>query len=284
MVFTIAKQCNKSNINFQILCFDDGSDEKWKEKNKELAHKIHVNYTEMPENLGRSKIRNWLGNSAYFEYLLFLDGDSTIPGKNFIRNYLEQLPTDSVLYGGTSYKKSPPTAKRKYLHWLYGRKAESLPASKRRKYPYRHFHTNNFIVPASVFKDFRFNEDIKGYGYEDLLYAANLQNHKVEIKHIDNPVIHDGLEYNHAFIEKTKQAIKNLTFLYRNQMLTDTSLTHAYEKLVRYKLSDTFEKIFEKWMLHKVNGNLMSEKPNLRYFQLWKLYTFIQEVKDHSPS
>ncbi|MBK9736768.1 MAG: glycosyltransferase family 2 protein [Saprospiraceae bacterium] len=39
----------------------------------------------MSENLGRSKIRNWLGKAAYFEYILFLDGDSTIKSKDFIK-------------------------------------------------------------------------------------------------------------------------------------------------------------------------------------------------------
>ena len=73
LVYSLAKQCIKANINYQILCFDDKSEDKWKEKNSELASKININYTELSENLGRSRIRNWLGKAAYFEYLLFLD-------------------------------------------------------------------------------------------------------------------------------------------------------------------------------------------------------------------
>ncbi|MBK6783466.1 MAG: glycosyltransferase family 2 protein [Saprospiraceae bacterium] len=89
LAYSLANQCTKLNINYQILCFDDGSDVKYKQKNGELAFKMNINYTELPENLGRSKIRNWLGKSAYFEYLLFLDGDSGVRDKNFIKNILK---------------------------------------------------------------------------------------------------------------------------------------------------------------------------------------------------
>ena len=89
--YTLVKQCNKLNINYQVLCFDDGSEQKYKEFNKELAFKINVNYTEMPENLGRSKIRNWLGKAAYYEYILFLDGDSTIKNKDFIKTIRDDI-------------------------------------------------------------------------------------------------------------------------------------------------------------------------------------------------
>ncbi len=86
LVYTLSKQCNKLKIRHQILCFDDFSDQKYKDLNKELAFKIDINYTEIPENLGRSRIRNWLGKAAYFEYLLFLDGDTVVKSKDFIKN------------------------------------------------------------------------------------------------------------------------------------------------------------------------------------------------------
>ncbi|MFZ1582371.1 MAG: glycosyltransferase [Saprospiraceae bacterium] len=103
LVFTLMKQCNKLNINYQILCFDDCSDQKYKDMNQELAFKINVNYTEMTENLGRSKIRNWLGKAAYFDYILFLDGDSTVKNKDFIKNYINLVQPDQVIYGGRQY-------------------------------------------------------------------------------------------------------------------------------------------------------------------------------------
>ncbi|MBK9735053.1 MAG: glycosyltransferase family 2 protein [Saprospiraceae bacterium] len=130
LVYTLAKQCNKLNINYQILCFDDLSEKKNTNKKQELAFKVNINYTEMSENLSRSKIRNWLGKAAYFEYILFLDGDSTIKSKDFIKNYVSALPTEAVIYGGRKYATKKPTNTKKILHWLYGTKREALSAKK----------------------------------------------------------------------------------------------------------------------------------------------------------
>ncbi|MCZ2338586.1 MAG: glycosyltransferase [Chitinophagales bacterium] len=47
LVDTLMKQCQKLDINFQILCFDDCSEPKYRKLNKELAFRINVNYTEM---------------------------------------------------------------------------------------------------------------------------------------------------------------------------------------------------------------------------------------------
>jgi len=115
LAYTLAKQCSKAGIPYQILCFDDGSQQKYRDLNRELGQKMHINYTEMPENLGRSRIRNWLGKLAAFDYILFLDGDSTVKSKDFIQKYLSCLPAQGILYGGRVYTSRKP-AKKKRLH------------------------------------------------------------------------------------------------------------------------------------------------------------------------
>ncbi len=278
LVYTLVKQCNKANINYQILCFDDASELKYKEMNKELASKINVNYTEMSENLGRSKIRNWLGKAAYYEYILFLDGDSTIKSKDFIKNYLVCLPTDSVIYGGRQYIRKKPRSKKKILHWKYGLKREALSAIKRSKDSYLNFQSNNFLMPENVFKANLFDEKINGYGYEDLLYAVELQKKSIPIKHIDNPVIHEGLEINTVFIKKTENAVKNLAELYKEGKIKATRLTLSYERLKEYKLLSAFEWSYCK-LKDKVQVSILSENPSVFLFNMWKLHLFTQILK-----
>lgn len=277
LVYILAKQCSKANINYQILCFDDGSEEKYKKLNQELAFKIHVNYTEMPENLGRSKIRNWLGKAAYFEYILFLDGDSTVKSKDFIKTYVQQLPTNQVIYGGRMYAPKKPRAKKKILHWKYGMQREALSVKQRSKDRYLNFQSNNFLIPESIFKENLFDENIEGYGYEDLLYALELKNKKINILHIHNPVLHDGLENQADFIKKSDQAIKNLVILYKNGSLTTTRLIKSYEKLQTYGLINTFEWIYQKLEVN-INRSLNSDNPSIMLFNLWKLHLFIHYV------
>ena len=46
LVEELLDQCGKANIPFEILCFDDGSTEKWKKKNKVINARFGVNYVE----------------------------------------------------------------------------------------------------------------------------------------------------------------------------------------------------------------------------------------------
>ncbi len=278
LVYTLVKQCNKLNINYQVLCFDDGSEQKFREMNKELAFKINVNYTEMPENLGRSKIRNWLGKAAFYEYILFLDGDSTVKSKDFIKTYLQHLPTEAVIYGGRSYTPKPPRSKKKLLHWKYGTKREALSAKKRKKDPYLNFQSNNFLIPSALFAKHLFDEKVEGYGYEDLLYAFDLQKKGISILHIDNPVIHDGLEINTDFIKKTAHAIHNLVKLYLAKKIPETRLIKRYHQLRDFGLLGSFEWTYLK-LEEKIKKNMVSDTPTIALFNLWKLQLFIKGIK-----
>lgn len=278
LVYALANQCTKAGIPFQILCFDDGSLPKYKEKNKELAFKMNINYTELPENLGRSRIRNWLGKAAYFEYLLFLDGDSGVRDKHFIKNYLSGLPYEGVVYGGRSYQKKKPANPKKILHWKYGMRRESLSAKSRNKQPYLNFQSNNFLVPAKVFEKVHFQENVDGYGYEDLQYALQLQKVGIPIKHIQNPIFHDGLETNVQFIQKTKKSIENLIFLEKKKQIPKTRLQDFNDKLKYFGLQS-----FVFFLLQKsapmIEKNLMSSRPSVILFNLWKLFIYLDKTQ-----
>lgn len=278
LVTTLVKQCNKAGIRYQILCFDDGSTEKYKKINQHLAHTINVNYTELQENLGRSRIRNWLGKAAYFEYLLFLDGDSKITSNNFIKAYIQSLEKDTVISGGRIYSKSKPRSAKKMLHWKYGTSRESLKAKKRNRQPYLNFHSNNFVIPAHIFAKYPFDQSVKGYGYEDTLYAERLKNDNIRIKHIDNPTVHTGLETNDVFIKKTINAIDNLATLYKSSKLKETRLIKHYEFLNDYELWGLFERLYH-FRGQKIEADLQSDNPSITNFNLWKLYTFGQKLK-----
>jgi len=278
-VYTLSKQCNKLNVNYQILCFDDGSEQKYKDLNHELAFKIHINYTEMPQNLGRSRIRNWLGKAAYFDYLLFLDGDSVVKSKDFIKKYIDQLDPSKIIYGGREYSSKKPRATKKILHWKYGIERESKKANARKKDPYLHFQSNNFIIPQNIFNKFPFDEEIQGYGYEDLLYASQLKKDGIGINHIDNPIIHDGLEIHTVFIKKTENALNNLAFLYSRDANFTTTLIQMYRRLEKYGFLPFFENIYKK-ISTSISKNMYSQNPSIFLFNLWKLFYFIQKMKE----
>ena len=77
-----------ADIDFEIIIIDDASEEEFKIKNRTLDKLDKVKYIEEAQNLGRSRIRNKLADMASFQYLLFIDCDSAISGKDYIKNYI----------------------------------------------------------------------------------------------------------------------------------------------------------------------------------------------------
>ena len=274
LVKDLAYQCNRQKITYEIICFDDGSRQLYKDKNEVLRSVFRVNYVELSENLGRAKIRNWLAKSARFDHLLFLDGDSKLINKSFIKNYVEHLPSNKVIVGGRIYKLKQPKNVKKVLHWKYGSLRESLTAAKRQKAGFIHFHSNNFIIPADIFDKHKFDTKINGYGYEDLVFAQELETAGHQIMHIDNPTRHNKIENVDAFLAKTTEGIGNLHSLYKSGRLKTTRLIKAYEMLKKYKLLAMTTKYMGKKVNH-YEENIRSPKPSIRKFNLWKLYQFI---------
>lgn len=266
--------CISENIKFEIICFDDGSEKAFKEINTELKHISNCTYTELPQNIGRSAIRNKLAQNANYLNLLFLDCDSALPDKNFIKNYLPYFDKTNVVYGGREYEKKRP-AKEFILRWKYGQERETISVKERKKDPYLHFLTNNFLINKNIFRTLQFNETLKGYGHEDTLFALELKNIKIEIEHIHNPVYHIGLETCDEFLTKTEEGIENLIKLksYNNVDLDSVKLVAFEKKLAKYKIAFLpvlFYRIFKPLILN----NLHSLDPSLKMFDLFKYVAY----------
>ena len=265
------KQASETESPFEILCYDDGSSSEFKRMNKEVSNLKNTTYKELPENIGRSRIRNLLADNARFEYLLFLDCDSRINHDDFIMKYCINKVSNAVLYGGRSYQKEPPKEKEKFLRWLYGVNRECIPASVRRQNSYKSFMTNNFLIPKHLFNDIRFEESLVGYGHEDTLFGYNLKLKKIPIAHIDNPLMHIGLETAEEFIRKTEEGLKNLSFLANNKLLDNDVRVLNYFNLA--KRLGIIGLVLNLYLKQKKNilKNLLSTKPNLTLFDMYKI-------------
>ena len=119
-----------------------------------------------------------------------------------------------------------------------------------------------------------FDETIKGYGHEDTVFGIQLQRLGVEVKHIDNPVVHVGIEDNATFLLKTQKALGNLYALYAPgnypELLEVSKILSLYrqiEKLHGVKFVAGIGRFVEKAM----RRNLLSSAPSLRVFDLYKL-------------
>ncbi len=269
LVGQLVGQCKSSGIPYEILCFDDGSETGFKEKNRLLEYDKVV-YREMTKNHGRSAIRNVLGEAARFPYLLFMDCDSRVVASDYIKKYCDHLSPDTLLYGGRCYSPQKPKDPALLFHWTYGKKREESPAEKRRIHPWHSFMTNNFLIPKAVFQQINFDESLTQYGHEDTLFGLELARKNIGIKHLDNPLEHIGLEPVDIMIKKTEQGLQNLFSLWKKGTPIDTKLLNLF---IRIKKKGMTAFIGRQFYLYKpiILFQLKSKLPSLYLFDFYKL-------------
>ncbi|WP_425421259.1 glycosyltransferase family 2 protein [Phaeodactylibacter xiamenensis] len=271
LVEALRQQADALEWAVEILCWDDASLPEFQNINAPLGQLPGVTYRLMPENLGRSRIRNRLAEAARYDYLLFMDGDSEVTRADYLEQYQSHCTPGRLLYGGRIYQPEPPESPRLRFHWHYGRSREVQRAETRQKQPYHSFMTNNFLIPKALFAPIQFDERLLQYGHEDTLFGLELQRRGIPILHLDNPLIHAGLEPAETFLRKSEQAIENLVFLYQEGSLRETRLLRAYERLDAWKAARPARYLLDQVRPLLKQHLLYANTPNLRAFDLYKL-------------
>lgn len=277
LVYELYKQCKlQSNLDFEIVVYDDGS-ELFHSENNEVNKLDHASHTILEENIGRSAIRNKLALDAQYPNLLFLDADVRIISSNFISEYLNHIhtfPNYEIVYGGIVYQENKPD-KNQLLRWIYGNNREALTATERQLNPYVSFLTLNFLIKKIVFNEVIFNENIPNLRYEDLLFSYDLMRKQKNIFHLNNPVVHNGIETSSVFLEKTNDSLNGLKFLLEKGIINHdyAKISRVYRKLNQLKLL-VFVKLFYKLFNRKMNQNLLGSTPSLYIYDIYRLGYF----------
>jgi glycosyltransferase involved in cell wall biosynthesis len=263
----------------EILIGDDGSSAEYKEKYRFLeCEGVEVIFSE--KNIGRAAIRNKLAMEAKGDFLLFIDADAVLRGtaEAYMLKWIPMMTFYKVINGGTLYHDSAPGDPDKLLRWKYGKWREQKKAEERNKHPHANFSTFNFLIDKSVFSKIRFNEALKQYGHEDTLLGYQLKKAGIDILHIDNGLMHEGLESNKDFLNKTKLGIENLSKLY--DIVTDkkafsetVKILRVYNRLRFFRLTRILAGIYIKYR-ERMEIRLDSSNIYLRLFGFYKICMF----------
>ena len=263
----------------EILIGDNGSSPDFRNKYFQLENN-YVRVIVSEKNIGRAAIRNRLALEAKGDYLLFIDADTMIKGtaEAYLLAWLPMINTARVICGGISYNETAPGDPDKILRWKFGRKNEQLKASERNKHPHSGFTTFNVLIEKSVFSKIRFNEELKHYGHEDTLLGYQLKKAGINVLHIDNTLIHEGLESNRVFINKTKLGIENLSHLYdkvtdKRVFTSCVPMLRAYNRLSRLRLTRILAGIYINYR-DRMEIKLDSADPSLLLFGLYRMTLF----------
>lgn len=125
------------------------------------------------------------------------------------------------------------------------------------------------MVRRSMFLCILFDENCRQYGYEDALFGLELKRRGISILHIDNPLLHTGIDTNKAFLQKTETALNTLLLL-GNRMQGGSALLNMYARFSRRR---------SVWLLRLnyslfgglMRRNLLSAHPSLTVFNFYKL-------------
>ncbi|MDY0780183.1 glycosyltransferase family A protein [Tenacibaculum sp. IB213877] len=266
LVEEIHKQLLETNNVFEIICVDDGSQSSLNSENNKINNLSSSRFIELTENIGRSAIRNLLIKESNFNWLLFLDADGFPVSDNFIQDYIEIIKNNlfkpKVFCGGRKHRDLKNS-----LRTSFGIKREEVLVEKRKKEPYRYFFTSNFLATREIFNEVNFYENLTTYGYEDYFIGKQLEKQGIKVVHIDNPVFHEQIEDNEAFIEKTKQGLENLMFLKKN-------FPEDFRQMKLLKVFNFFEQTFLIHFLknkHIYFAKKAVETSLLIYFDLFRI-------------
>lgn len=276
MVRALLHQADQvSGLRYEIIVADDGTPGPLPASIQSRLSSLHnVRFIRREQNVGRAAIRNFLCHEAQYEWVLFLDGDMTIIDSRFVIRYLEADVKD-VAYGGYRVGQGEMSC----LRYIYEKDCEPQhQAEQRRKRPFMHFHTSNFLIRRNIMLAYQLDERFRHYGYEDVLWGKQLRNAGFEIAHPDNPVGFCTYEENALFVGKTEEGLRTLhTFSNElrgySQMLTFTDGIHI----------EAVKQVIRLW--HRLFGslerkNLCGKHPSLTVFKLYKLGFYLSLTKN----
>ncbi len=212
LVNALERQMADLEVDAELVLIDDASDLQFKIANEKCCEK-HT-YLQLKYNIGRTKIRNLFPKHAHYDYLLFLDCDATVISNCFLQKYIDLILAEKyqVICGGSIYAAQKPPYNYR-LRWKNGRKREMISEKRRNDAPYASFMTSNVLIRKSVFQEVIFDEEIVNYGHEDTLFGFELRQKNIHIFHCDNAILNEHIDSNAAFLEKTEEAIANLSFI-----------------------------------------------------------------------
>jgi len=272
LVFSLIKMFDEETIPYEIIVIDDGTkNQELIACNKNINSLLNCQYIINEINQGRTNTRNELAKKSRFENLLFLDADVLPLHKTFITNYVSFLSKDyDVICGGCSYEKNQPPNEF-ILRWKYGKSREEKKATLRSQKPFSYIFSGNILIKKELFLASNFSENKNMYGMDNFL-SYNLFTMNANILHIDNEILHLGLENNNVFLKKSLESVKNrhIYLLNKPNIEEINSLLKHYKTLKKIGLDKLFGKTF-KFFKPSLEKNILGMNPNLFFFDLYRL-------------
>lgn len=270
LVTELHRQLENIAIPSEIIIYNDVSDASFSEWFNEARKLPLVKILNGEVQKGAMGARIELANAAKYNYLLYLDSDNKIINDKFIQNYLQHSKAQwDVLLGGTLFPETETDCSL-MLSWKYRTQRETKKGL---------LITRNLMIKKTTFLSVSFPEELlQQYGHDDTWLGIQLHKKRAVIKTINNPVYNYGLENFENFIAKAKEAMNNL-FLMKNfeAVANISSQVKLFRAANIFKQTglNVFFQLYYKLFRKKIEKNLASCNPSLKYFDYYRLNYFL---------
>lgn len=270
LVYDLHAQAERLGVPYEIIVAEDGSRSQVDIiANHKITDLSHCRHLVRKECVGPAEIRNELARAAVYEWIIFIDCDAKVEKKDFLRTYLDNAGKADVVVGGLYHQKVNHDPNRT-LRFKYEKEADRHRSAKERSIePYGKFTTFNFMMRRSTFLCILFDKRCKQYGYEDALFGVEIKRRNIAILHIDNPLLHCGLDSNGTFLRKSEIALRNLKML-NDRMERHSHVGRMFATLCRYRMAWAV-RLFFRLFRPLMRRNLLSKNPSLFWFSMYKL-------------
>lgn len=264
-----AQQLSAQGLVFEVIVAEDGStNEESLTANAVIASLPDCRYLPFKQNVGRAAIRNLLARESRYAWLLFLDCDMQVPNETFLSTYLSHEGSD-VIDGGFGVALQPELLNRNLRYSYEWTEQVNHSAHQRRQNPYRSFRTTNFMIRRELMIEYPFDERIRHYGYEDVMFGKNLRLHGIVIAHIDNPMILTDNEPNEVFVAKTEESLRTL-YTFRRELRGYSRLLTLVDG-IHIGIVRSVIRLWHRLFGTQERRNLCGNRPRLSVFKLYKL-------------
>ena len=263
-------------FDYEIVVVDDGS------PFRELVCRLQAGVEQLGErvrllalgvNVGRAAVRNRLLSEARGAWVVMMDSDARVVRRDFVERYWEVRERVDVVAGGIMH---PSEVERgRELRIVYERSFErERSVAWRRRHPYARFSVFNLMARREVIAKFCFDIRCEQYGYEDFFLGVALEEAGVAVSHIDNPLLHTGIDTSADFLRKAETAVRTLSRL-PEELRNKTGLERLASRLRGWRLDGVFV-----WAFSCVQGavrrQLLGRTPSVLLLQLYKLFLYLK--------
>lgn len=267
----------------EILIYDDGSeDPQLNNKVSDIVKSatIQSEFLIADKNSGRSAARNALQESSNADWVLFLDADMRPVTDHFLQDYINLIDTQvgDIIFGGFTVPEVAQSPDHE-LHRALSEVSDCITLSARQAAGPQFVASSNLCVRKEILLQEGFDDNFKGWGWEDSEWAARVAK-RFSLIHADIPALHLGLESTETLLRRFRTSGPNYVLF--TEKHPDLAKTLSLFKISQKLRKVPGQKVMRPILKTAVSYNALPIKLRLMALKMWRASWYAQAFSEEA--